>query len=328
MKKRSFLSAMLIGFVFIVHAQTLYIPSGTSGIGASTNSNIGIGTTNPGVKLSVNGSNSADTETRVDIGGSGLYKSILGLAAGGIDYGQLYFDNTTNNLILTQKYSYGYIGLGTNSRTTDLVVANSGDVGIGTSIPSAKLHVAGTIKIDGLNTLEFGAGVSGKEVNAGKIGYQTFTGDALDIVGAGTTIASRKIKFWNEGGAFFAGSIGIGTTNSGGFKLAVEGKIAAREVLVTNANPFPDYVFAKEYKLLGLKELEIYINKNKHLPRIPSAAEVEQNKGINLGEMQLLQLEKIEEIYLHLLDLNKKVEQLQKENKQLKTELTEVRKRK
>lgn len=88
---------------------------------------------------------------------------------------------------------------------------NAGNTGIGTTTPLAKLHVAGTMKINGSNTLEFGAGVP-KETSAGKIGYQTYGNfDSLDIVGAGTTGANRKINFWNEGGATFKGNIGIGT---------------------------------------------------------------------------------------------------------------------
>jgi hypothetical protein len=89
--------------------------------------------------------------------------------------------------------------------------ANSGNVGVGTTTPTAKLHLNGPMKVDGANTVEFGAGVSGKQQDAGKIGYTTFS-DALDIVGAGSSNA-RKIKFWNDGGAGFTGNVGIGTTN-------------------------------------------------------------------------------------------------------------------
>jgi hypothetical protein len=72
--------------------------------------------------------------------------------------------------------------------------------------------------------LEFGAGVVGKEPNAGKIGYQTFTVDALDIVGAGTSGSNRKVQIFSEGGTTIGGSltvngalsasgnVGIGTT--------------------------------------------------------------------------------------------------------------------
>lgn len=66
-------------------------------------------------------------------------------------------------------------------------------------------------QLNGSETLEFGAGVAGKEVSAGKIGYGTFSsGQYLDIVGAGTTNANRKIQFFNEGGAKFNGDIFTG----------------------------------------------------------------------------------------------------------------------
>ena len=107
-------------------------------------------------------------------------------------------------------------------------MAEGGSVGIGVPGPKEKLEVNGTVKatrfvgdgsgltgvpstsptkVDGRTALEFGAGISGKQVDAGKIGYQTFTGDALDIVGAGTTATNRKIKLWAEGGITITGKI-------------------------------------------------------------------------------------------------------------------------
>ncbi|MBN2766388.1 MAG: tail fiber domain-containing protein [Paludibacteraceae bacterium] len=92
---------------------------------------------------------------------------------------------------------------------------NSGNVGIGVTSPSAKLHLTAgagnaAIKIDNTSYLEFGAGISGKEGNAGKIAYQLYTVDALDIIGAGTDgLSNRKIKFWAEGGSYFNGYINV-----------------------------------------------------------------------------------------------------------------------
>jgi trimeric autotransporter adhesin len=78
-----------------------------------------------------------------------------------------------------------------------------GNVGVGVTTPTAKLHLGGSMKMDGSNTLEFGAGVANKENNAGKIGYRTFGAmDALDIVGAGNTVAERKINLWAESGVY------------------------------------------------------------------------------------------------------------------------------
>lgn len=100
-------------------------------------------------------------------------------------------------------------GFGPSTAFTETMrVRGNGNVGIGTLAPGAKLHVAGNMKMDGANTLEFGAGVP-KEVSAGKIGYQAFGSfDSLDIVGAGTLGSNRKIRFYNEGGALFQGPIG------------------------------------------------------------------------------------------------------------------------
>ncbi len=84
------------------------------------------------------------------------------------------------------------------------------NVGIGIAIPTAKLHVNGPIKLEGLNLFEFGAGVAGKEVNAGKIGYNAFGQNALTFIGAGTNSANRAIYFYAEGGTTFSGPINIG----------------------------------------------------------------------------------------------------------------------
>jgi hypothetical protein len=118
---------------------------------------------------------------------------------------------------------------------------------------------------------------------------------------------------------YFAGNVGIGTLNNGSFKLAVEGKIGAREVQVTATNPFPDYVFEKNYSLMNLDNLDQYIQVNKHLPNIPSAKEVEEAGGIELGKMNVKLVEKVEELTLYIIDLNKRLKQIEEENELLKS---------
>jgi hypothetical protein len=77
------------------------------------------------------------------------------------------------------------------------ITSNDGNVGIGTTSPINKLSVNGTVGISSTNTLEFGEGVMGKEINAGKIGYNTFT-PGLNIVGAGSTGGNRNIYLYDN----------------------------------------------------------------------------------------------------------------------------------
>jgi Repeat of unknown function (DUF5907) len=123
-----------------------------------------------------------------------------------------------------------------------------------------------------------------------------------------------------------SGNVGIGTTNTAdvNYKLFVETGIRTRKVKVDVA-AWPDYVFAPTYKLPSLNELEKFLLNNQHLPEVPSATEVEKN-GIDLGNNQAILLKKVEELTLYMIDLNKKVEALAKENEELKKKVTATNK--
>ncbi|SHL10991.1 hypothetical protein [Flavobacterium chilense] len=123
-----------------------------------------------------------------------------------------------------------------------------------------------------------------------------------------------------EGNILTDSNIGIGTSNfidgSTTYKLSVKGKIRAEEIKVYNT--WADYVFSKDHKLPTLKEVETYIVKNGHLPNVPSAKEIKEN-GLELGEMVKIQQEKIEELTLYLIQQNKEMDELKA---QIKTLLT------
>ena len=94
------------------------------------------------------------------------------------------------------------------------------------------------------------------------------------------------------------------------YTLMVGGKILAEEVRIKLIKDWADYVFAKDYPLKSLTEVEEFIHANHHLPEIPSATEVEKT-GVNLGDMQSKLLLKVEELTLYLIQQNKTIETLQ-----------------
>ena len=90
-----------------------------------------------------------------------------------------------------------------------------------------------------------------------------------------------------------------------------DGLLQAKEVKVTLSD-WPDYVFGEEYKLMSLGETEQYIRENGHLPGVPSAQEVVED-GLSLGEMNARLMQKVEELTLHVIELQKQIDELKKE---------------
>ncbi|GEM_PF-957383 len=107
-----------------------------------------------------------------------------------------------------------------------------------------------------------------------------------------------------------------------GYRLFVEGGILTEQVRVAvkNASDWADYVFAEGYKLMPLTEVEAYVEENHHLPGIPSAEEVVES-GVNMAEMDAKLLEKIEELTLHMIDMNKEMEALKRANEALQAQV-------
>ena len=129
---------------------------------------------------------------------------------------------------------------------------------------------------------------------------------ANDELGAGGS------SLWFENGQniyFNSGNLSIGPSNNDAM-LTVKGKIHAEELIVDLSVPAPDYVFSKKYNLMPLDKLEKFIKQNKHLPEIPSAKELEA-KPINLSDMNMLILKKVEELTLYVINHEKRISQLE-----------------
>ncbi|MDN4167079.1 tail fiber protein [Cytophagales bacterium LB-30] len=217
---------------------------------------------------------------------------------------------------------------------TGMYTINPGRLGIGTLTPNAALEVAGLS-----NTLFVALKLRNTNTSAS---YQTSV--ALDFHHFNTPLDPNARIFEQEatngsygGSLFFAtrtnsstlensslenrmvighdGKVGIGTTSPDDL-LTVNGTIHTKEVKVDLAVPAPDYVFESDYPLSSLTEVESYIKKNKHLPEVPSAAEMEAN-GVKLLEMNMLLLKKVEELTLHMIEMKK-------ENQDLKERLAKL----
>lgn len=136
------------------------------------------------------------------------------------------------------------------------------------------------------------------------------------------------------------GTIGIGqfntqlpadgiSTDGVKYKLFVKDGIRTERVKVdiSASNGWADYVFAKDYKLMPLKELDHFISTNGHLPEVPTTEEAIKN-GIELKEMNILLLKKVEELTLHLIDQNKQLtdqsSQLKKQNEEIEALKTKI----
>jgi len=297
--------------------------------------NVGIGTTSPSRKLHLvgsalfagnyDGSNNLQFATS---GGSGntweLYPQTSGFG----------LFNRTNNLFSFFVSNDDKFGIGTMTPTAFLNV-----VGNSTTLPEVRLdHYASNF---GASTLQFrrakgtqGApsallngdyimGIEGWGYNS--TGFKRSTYIVTQVNGAPTAqgVPSDLIFATSAGGDDAIegmrldknGNLGIGTTTPTE-KLSVKGKILAQEIKVEMTG-WADFVFAKDYKLPSLSEIANHIKEKGHLPGIPSAAEVQAN-GVELGEMNKKLLQKIEELTLHLIEQNGKIEKLEGEMKELK----------
>ena len=112
------------------------------------------------------------------------------------------------------------------------------------------------------------------------------------------------------GNAFTANSANIGN----GFICSATGQVKAKEIRVTLTG-WSDFVFDDGYQLPSLEQLERYVKENRHLPDVPTETEVKQG-GVDLGQMNALLLQKVEELTLYIIDLQKQIDELKKNKKQ------------
>ncbi len=154
---------------------------------------------------------------------------------------------------------------------------------------------------------------AGNTVNVTTLG----SGGIVDYTSENANLATVD---WQANHLFAAQTMGIGTNDTQGYALAVAGDVVAESVKIALQTNWPDFVFKSEYPLPSLEEMEKHITEKGYLLGLPSADEVKAN-GIDLGEMNALLLQKIEEITLYLIQQDKKIKELEKKSQKLESDL-------
>ena len=175
---------------------------------------------------------------------------------------------------------------------------------------SLRLANAGTIQFDVNANFKFGIGANDYDRN---LCFFTAGGGESDQPDYKMILTSR-------------GNLVIGATDPKGYKLAVAGKAIAEEVVVKLEKRWPDYVFEPGYTPASLAEVEKAIHQEGRLPGMPAEEEI-RDEGLSVGEMTSLQQEKIEEIYLHLIRMNRELETLKNRNAELERQNLDLKKR-
>ena len=296
----------------------------------SNDGRVGIGKKDPKEKLDINGAikaikaNITDTLTTKVL--TCTNATIANLTIKKLNVPSINIDTITTKILKAQ---------------TATVTGNSnlnGNVTVGTASQNAQLDINGLLKAKSANitgnvTVKEGSfnlslgGATGQNLGYGTsyIGFNAVRNNgSWTLEGDGANNGGAVI--WSTvGGTINFASIPKSNSNSGSpqiltdneiknnvkLQLTSAGVLKAKEVQVSLAG-WPDFVFDKDYKLPTLPEVEQFIAKNQHLPNVPSAAEVEAN-GVNVGEMNAILIQKIEELTLYILDLQKQINELKKQ---------------
>jgi hypothetical protein len=308
------------------------------------NGNVGIGTLTPTGKLEIYGANANATNLVLSANYENYYKWRLKTVDRGnaIDL-DFTASNSNDEQESVMKLTRSSSGRPEFQLYNDAIVANNGNVGIGTANPQYKLHVAGDVLSNKILLNDPNA-TTDWNLNWQSGFYESYSAENAPepeqwFWGVNMNHRSNSADYryngqiairnsslnprmyfrstdrdgkgtWSRivhsvGDQFIDGKLGLGSTTFGSHKLVVEGSIGAREIKVQAAG-WSDFVFDSDYELPTLMEVEEHIIEKGHLKDIPSAKEVALS-GFYLGEMDAKLLQKIEELTLYIIEQEKKI---------------------
>lgn len=333
-----FLSFLLISFNTV--GQTLNNAIKDTG-------SVGIGTLAPAERLEIRSANPSNiqlTHMGDAMGSVGAIRfNMAGTPVGQIELERtvaanrlsaLKFSVNTGSLMeIMRLHHNGFVGIGTNAPMAKLHVNAPPASNI------ARFTYNNVQATDAFLSISNGTGatdqyipiITGRSQAPGRVFGLYLTAEANDVVPipAETSFAALILDARNKTGAKLLhnnvlainnyginlmmvkadGSVGIGTINTHGHKLAVNGSGIFTQVKVKSYSSWPDFVFEHDYQLPSLYEVERFIKTHQHLPDIPTASEIAE-EGQDLGEMNRKLLQKIEELTLYVIALKKEVDDL------------------
>ena len=233
---------------------------------------------------------------------TGSWNTFLGNEAGYSNIGgyqNVYIGNKTNRLNTSgvNNTVLGYTAYSNNTNGIDNVILGAG---------------AGINNVNGSGNIFLGCRSGQNEMGSNKL-YVHNSNTSTPLI-YGEFDNSKLIFNGKVGISTNTFPLTVGTANLSAYKLFVKGGILTEELRVRTG--WADYVFNEDYKLKPLCDVEQYIIENKHLPNVPTEKQVLE-EGLEIGSITRIQQEKIEELTLYLIELNKKLEKQQIQINQL-----------
>lgn len=341
-KKISLLSIIISGLAFNAVAQVQYKGCNITGTYSSAigknNTASGNNSFAGGYNSKAAGSNSfafgynsrATQSTNAALGNTAIATGTGSIAIGNYvkataQNAFVFGSGTTSSYPLTNSTANS-IAFGVNSNQPTMLITKSlnnnytGKVAIGQiTTPQAKLHIKSDSNEDASVMLEPSNKNSYKAFIKLYDEDHTITVDntaAMELNAGNGTLLFRGESYCFGNNAFYispSGMVGINTDKlANGFALCVDGGLISTKVHIKEVKQWPDHVFSEGYQLLGLDELQQYLEYNKHLPGVPSEKEVMEN-GYDVNEMQYVMLEKIEELTRYILSLHDEIDHLKRQ---------------